>query len=101
MNLKFFPENLNLIYELKKTSTLRSQREFESIGLGVGKNDTLTIKDKKFKVVCEGLVHVDDLGGREKVWISEGFNYTSPKFKQTLDFLDGKIKLYYYKIEII
>ena len=101
MILKFYPINLDLIYQLKKRSTLRSQKEFESIGLKVGQSDILAIKEKKFKVTCIGFVHVSEIGGRDAVWKNEGFEYTKPKFQQTLDFLDGKVKLYYYTIEAL
>ena len=99
MNIPFYPVNLDLIYQELKTSTLRSEKEYDLIGLKPGEKGLLKIKDKDFEVECIGLISVEEIGGREKVWKSEGFDYTPIKFQQTRDFLAGKRRLFFYSIK--
>lgn len=55
-----------------------------------------------FKVTYIGKVSVEEAGGRELIWESEGFEHTEsgkPKFKQTEQFLEGRVKLHLYTFE--
>ena len=93
-----YPDNQELVYDGRKTSTLRTDKQNETIGLGKGESGLITIKDKQFTVTYTGLVGVDEVGGRDHVWRTEGFLHTSPKFHSTWMFLLGKRQLHHYTI---
>lgn len=98
--IPFTTENLELLRRGLKTTTLRSLEQSYKIGLDIGESGQF----EKFKVTHHGPRHVDEVGGLEGVWVSEGFDHTSlgkPMFKQTNDFLEGKIKLHYYTFELM
>ncbi len=100
IELDFYPEYQELIYDGKKTSTLRTDKQNEAVGLEKGESGLITIKDKQFTVTYTGLVGVDEVGGREHVWRTEGFLHLhiSPKFHSTWMFLLGKRQLHHYTI---
>lgn len=95
----FYPENLDLIYEGLKVSTIRTEDQSIKMALDKDESGIFTVKDKKFVVKCLGLVNVDEIGGREQVWRNEGFLHTSPKFHSTWMFLLGKRDMFYYDIK--
>lgn len=101
VHIDFFPDNLLLILEGKKVSTLRSSAQAAKIGLEPQEQALLKIEDKSFTVTYHGQVWVSEIGGRDAVWANEGFNHTPPKFQQTLEFLDNKIPLHYYTLKEI
>lgn len=102
ITIKFYPENLELIFKGLKTSTLRSANQAIEVGLQKDEMGLIDICGKTFLVKCCGEVHVDEIGGKNRVWESEGFSLTGgPKFQQTRDFLDGGINLFYYVISPI
>ena len=90
IELDLYPDNQELIFDGKKTSTLRTDTQAQKIGLDKGETGLITIKDKQFTITYTGLVSVDEVGGRDHVWRTEGFLHTSPKFHSTWMFLLGK-----------
>ncbi len=98
IEVDFYPDNQELIYQGLKTSTLRTEPQAQKIGLDKSESGVITIRDKQFVVNHVGLVGVDEVGGKDLVWKSEGFLHTSPKFHSTWMFLQGNRKLHYYVI---
>lgn len=95
VNMEFYPDNLELIQRGLKTSTLRSDSQASKINLLVGESGLFG----EHVVTYHGKKFVHEAGGRDSVWKSEGFDFTEsgkPKFKQTYEFLEGKISLHYY-----
>lgn len=93
--IAFTEENLSLLLDGKKTSTLRSDKEYLKIGLQKGEIGFF----RGFIVEYKGLVHVDEVGGKSEIWRSEAFDFTErkkPMFQSTEDFLEGKKKLHLY-----
>jgi hypothetical protein len=91
-------DSLDLIYEGKKTSLLLNDIQFQTIDLQKGESRLISFKDKQFVVSYTGLVGVDDVGGRDHVWRTEGYLHTSPKFHSVWMFLLGKRQLHHYTL---
>lgn len=98
IQIDFLPENIELIYDGRKTSTLRTPKQAEKIDLQPGEKGLMQVKDRQFVVENKGYVMVDEVGGKDVIWRSEGFLHTSPKFLTTWYFLNGIRQLHFYTI---
>jgi len=94
--------NIEKIKAGKKTTTTRSQREFENIGIPVGQSTTVNFGGQKFTVTNRGLLTVQEAGGKEAMLKSEGYATVNDLlYQQTKDWMNGKGKLYVYDISPI
>ena len=93
------PENVEKILSGTKTSTVRSASAAQQIGLKKGQQDYTTWGGKRFLVTCEGEQTIDEAGGYESVWKSEGFGPSGPLFAQTRTWLNGTGKLWVYRFK--
>lgn len=94
-------DNIDKILLGKKTTTIRSKRNNEQIGLFVGETAITSFGGRDFLITNKGLLTVKEAGGKEKMIESESFDDNGPKFKQTEDWLNGHGKLYVYEIKKI
>jgi hypothetical protein len=102
IEIDFYPDNMRLLCAGLKTTTLRSEKQADKIGMLKGEEGKFYIDDNEFIITYLGQVTVLDLGGYDAVWKSEGFKYTGgPKFKQTEYFLNGTMVLHAYRIKKI
>lgn len=92
------PKNVEKILNGEKTTTIRSERAARAIGIDSGKTVVALFAKKPFLVTNRGLLTVQQAGGKETMWESEGFSPEGPMFKQTREWLNGKGKLYVYDI---
>lgn len=91
--------NIDKIIAGTKTSTVRSQREADSIGIPIGESAVVTFGNRDFVVLNNGLMSIDEAGGLENVLRTEGVSSINDfTFQQTKDWANGKGKLYYYTI---
>lgn len=90
--------NIEKILKGVKTSTVRSKRSAEKINLKEDELGECIFKGKKFFIKNMGELTVDEAGGLEFVWETEGFLSDGPMFNQTKKWLTGQGKLYYYRI---
>lgn len=104
MNKVFIPmssDNIEKILSGKKTTTIRSKRTNEQIGMFVNETAVTTFSGVDFLITNKGLLTVDEAGGKDKMIESECFGDNGPLFKQTEDWLNGKSKLYVYELKKI
>lgn len=104
MNRVFVPmseDNIKKILSGEKTTTIRSKRSNEQIGMFIGETSVVSFSGVDFLITNKGFLTVEEAGGKEKMLISESFGNDGPKYKQTEDWLEGKGKLYVYEIEKI
>lgn len=94
-------DNIDKILSGKKTTTVRSQRASEQIGMFVNEKAITSFGGRDFLITNKGLLTVEEAGGKEKMIESESFGDNGPKFKQTEDWLNGHGKLYVYEIKKI
>jgi len=91
--------NVEKIKAGKKTTTTRSQREFENIGIPVGQSATVNFGGQNFTVTNRGLLSIQEAGGKEAMLKSEGYATVNDLlYQQTKDWMNGKGKLYVYDI---
>lgn len=86
------PDNIEKILRGEKTSTVRSASAAQQIGLRPGQQAFTVWGGKRFLVTCMGPQTIDEAGGREAVWKSEGFGESGPKFAQTREWMEGRLK---------
>jgi hypothetical protein len=90
------PDNREMIANGQKTTTIRTQKEFEYIGLPVGATAKTTINGVEFNVTNRGLLSIDEVG-RENILASEGLTSAEDfKFPTSKKWFDGQGKLYVY-----
>ena len=94
----FTDKNQEKLLAGTKTSTVRSPQEALKIGLKSGDRAIFILNSQKFNISCLGLVHVEEIGGRLSAEKTENFENNKPMFQSTELWLQGKIKLYYYRI---
>jgi hypothetical protein len=102
MNRVFIPmsaDNIQKILLGKKTTTIRSKRANEQIGMFIGETSVTNFGGTDFLVTNKGLLSIEEAGGKEKMLRTECFGDMGPIYKQTKDWLDGKGKLYVYEIK--
>lgn len=91
-------DNIKKILSGEKTTTVRSKRASEQIGVSVGETSITTFGGVDFLITNKGFLTVDEAGGKEKMIKSEAFGENGPKYKQTENWLDGSGRLYVYEI---
>ena len=104
MNKVFIPmstDNIEKILSGKKTTTVRSKRANEQIGMFVNETSVTTFGGVDFLITNKGLLSVEESGGKDKMFESECFGENGPLFKQTEEWLNGRGKLYVYEIKKI
>lgn len=104
MNRVFVPmseDNIKKILSGEKTTTIRSRRGNEQIGMFVGETSVVSFGGVDFLITNKGSLTIEEAGGKERMLISESFDDEGPKYQQTEDWLNGKGKLYVYEIEKI
>jgi hypothetical protein len=90
------PDNREMIANGQKTTTIRTQKEFEYIGLPVGATAKTTINGVEFNVTNRGLLSIDEVG-REAILKSEGLASAEDfKFPTSKKWFEGQGKLYVY-----
>lgn len=102
MNRVFIPmseDNIDKILLGEKTTTIRSKRANEQIGMFIGETSITNFGGRDFLITNKGLLTVEEAGGKDKMISTESFSKEGPKFKQTEDWLNGKGKLYVYEIK--
>ena len=94
--------NIEKIKAGKKTTTTRSQREFDNIKIPVGKSATVNFGGQDFTVINRGLLSIAEAGGVKAMLKSEGYaTINDLLYQQTKDWMNGKGKLYVYDIKPI
>lgn len=110
IKIDFYPDNLELLSRLLKTTTLRTDAQAKKIGLNqIGEQALFKFTlpqglENIFIVTYLGKKTVDEFGGKDKVYKTEGFEHTysgKPKFSSTIEFLEGKRALHLYSFEAI
>lgn len=95
--IPMLPHNTELVVNAKKVTTLRTASSAKKIGMATGEVCKCYFGSKPFIVACAGEMTVEEAGGKEEMWESEGFNHTGgPMFDVVKDWLEGKGKLYLY-----
>jgi hypothetical protein len=90
------PDNREMIANGQKTTTIRTQKEFEYIGLPVGATARTTINGLEFNVTNRGLLSIDEVG-KDAILKSEGLASSEDfKFPTSKKWFDGQGKLYVY-----
>ena len=92
-------KNIQKILNGIKTSTLRSSSAAKKIGLKENETALCFFKGIKHQIKNMGLLTVDEAGGYDHVWITEGFLDQGPMFDSTKKWLKGEGKLYFYTIK--
>lgn len=102
MNRVFIPmsdDNIDKILLGKKTTTIRSKRAADQIGMFLNETAVTSFGGVDFLITNKGLLTIGEAGGKDKILESECFGDNGPKFKQTENWLNGKGKLYVYEIK--
>lgn len=93
-------DNVLKINRGEKTTTTRSQSQADKIGIPVGESRISKIGDQFYKVTNTGLLTIGEAGGKDAILKSEGVtNESEFKYQQTRDWVNGKGKLFVYRIE--
>jgi hypothetical protein len=94
------PMNVEKIKNGTKTTTTRSEREFEKIGIPIGQSATVNFGGQDFTVTNRGFLTVQEAGGKETMLKSEGYaSVQDLLYQQTKDWISGKGRLYVYDIK--
>lgn len=94
------PGNVDLILSGEKTTTTRTHASARKIGMQTKESCICHFKGYPFIITCLGHLKVDEAGGREQWWKSEGFHESGgPMFEVTDKWLNGKGKLWCYAIK--
>lgn len=93
-------KNIGRIIKGNKTTTIRTNKEFGKIGLEIGEEGITNFGGIDYLVKCRGYMSVDEAGGKDKVWESEGFDDSGPTFDHVRKWLNGFGKLYVYDIKL-
>ena len=93
------PANVEKIEQGIKTTTIRSEREGDKIGIPVGQSEVRTIGNKSYQVTNRGLLTIEEAGGREAMLKSEGVATEEDlMYHQSKRWFFGNGKLYVYDI---
>ena len=99
VNINLQPDNREKIVSGKKTTTIRTEKEFEYIGLPVGSTANTIINGVEFNVTNRGLFSIDEVE-KENILASEGLESPEDfKFPTSKKWFDGKGKLYIYDFQ--
>jgi len=102
--IQFQPDNIQKIIDGNKTTTIRSKKQFDIIGINEGETRIVYIGGSndninKFYVICLGFKSINEMGGPSIMIKSEGYNNISEiKYKQAREWFENKNKLYVYSI---
>lgn len=100
--IQMTPDNIEKIEKGTKTTTVRSVTESARIGIKTGQTDKRWIGDKEYLITNRGFLTIEQAGGKEAILKSEGLTDSSEfKFKQSLEWYNGKGKLFVYDIRPI
>ena len=99
--VQMLDDNVDKILEGKKTTTIRSLKQYEQIGVFVGETALTLFKGEKFTITNMGNLNITEAGGKEEMWESECFRSEGPKYSMAINWLEGKGKMYVYRIERI
>jgi hypothetical protein len=100
-SIQMKPDNIKKIKAGKKTTTTRSQREFENIKIPIGQSATVNFGGQDFTVTNRGLLTIEEAGGKEAMLKSEGYATVNDLlYQQTKDWINGKGTLYVYDIKL-
>ena len=92
-------KNIQKILDGVKTSTLRKESSAAKIGLNIGESAYCFFNNKKYVIKNIGLLTVDEAGGFDYVWKTEGFLSDGPMFDYTKKWLKGEGKLFFYSLK--
>jgi len=93
------PANVEKIEQGVKTTTIRSEKEANKIGIPVGQSEVRTIGTKSYQVTNRGLLTIEEAGGREAMLRSEGVATEEDlMYHQSKRWFFGNGKLYVYDI---
>jgi len=96
VSINLQPDNRQKIVNGEKTTTIRTQKEFEHIGLPVGATAKTTINGVEFNVTNRGAFTVDEVG-KEAILKSEGLTSADEfKFPTSKKWFEGEGKMYIY-----
>lgn len=90
--------NIQKIIERKKWTTLRTFPDARDIGLDVGESAYVMFGGHEFVITNVGAKTVEEAGGKEAVWKSEGFDDDGPGFPHVERWIEGYQRLYLYTI---
>ena len=91
------PDNKEKIASGEKTTTIRTQKEFEYIGLPIGATAKTNINGVEFNVTNRGLLSIGEAGGQSQILRSEGIASSEEfKFPTSKKWFDGQGKMYVY-----
>jgi hypothetical protein len=85
------------ILQRKKWTTLRSFPFAAKLGLEAGESAWIEVKRQSFILTNLGPKTVAEAGGKEAMWVSEGFD-AAPKFEHVNAWLGGYGRLFLYTI---
>lgn len=89
--------NVEKIISRKKWTTLRAFPDAREIGLEVGESAYTYFDDNEFIITNLGAKTVEEAGGKEAIWKSEGFD-EGPGFAHVERWIEGYQRLYLYTI---
>ena len=96
VSINLQPDNRQKIVNGEKTTTIRTQKEFEHIGLPVGATAKTTINGVEFNVTNRGAFTIDEVG-KEAILKSEGLTSADEfKFPTSKKWFEGEGKMYIY-----
>lgn len=101
VHLPMSSSNISKIVRGKKTTTVRSDYMASQIGLEPGESGMITFGQRNFKVTNLGQKTIKEMGGKDKMWESEGFGEEGPMYNMTERWMEGSGRLNVYKIEPI
>lgn len=93
------PDNRKKIISGEKTTTIRTQKEFEYIGLPVEATAKTIIDGVEFNITNRGLLSIDEVG-KDAILKSEGIVSAEEfKFPTSKKWFDGEGKMYVYDFQ--
>ena len=100
VNVKFSPENVNKIKIGLKTTTIRGERDFNTIGLNVGEQAVVEVGGVDFVIRNRGKLDINQAGGVKSMLKSEGVKSVDEFiYAQTKLFFNNETDAYIYDIK--
>jgi len=94
----FRPDNAEKVCAGSKTTTARTRKEAQKIGLKPGEKALFRLGPRVFQIQLRGELTIDEAGGTEAMTASEDFGPGGPKFPTTRRWLAGQGALFVYDI---
>ncbi len=99
--IQMLEDNIEKIVSGTKTTTIRTHKQYEQIGMFVGETALTVFDGVQFHITNMGHLNIKQAGGKEEMIKSENFRSEGPSFNIVKNWLDGIGKMYVYKIEKI